>query len=101
MKVSIIPIFLSVAITDTLLPPSLLPTFIIKKNNTFHFFFFFLELDEISLELNENENLFPSECFPHHRHPELCLQTRTPGGDSFFFFPAPHGLQYLSSLIRV
>lgn len=52
MKVSVISIFLLVAITGTLSPLSLLPTFIIKENNTFQ------------LELNENENLFPSQFFP-------------------------------------
>lgn len=52
MKIFVVSIFLSVAITDTLSSLHILPTFIIKENNTFQ------------LELNENENLFPSQFFP-------------------------------------
>lgn len=87
MQVSVISVFLSVAITDTRSPLSLLSAFIIKENNMF--------------QLELNGNFFPSQFFPITDTLNSIYKLGHQVETIYFFLPVCHSLQYLSSLIRV
>ena len=87
MKVSVISVFLSVAITDTRSPLSLLSAFIIKENNMF--------------QLELNGKFFPSQFFPITDTLNSIYKLGHQVETIYFFLPVCHSLQYLSSLIRV
>lgn len=81
MKVSVISVFLSVAITDTRSPLSLLSAFIIKENNMF--------------QLELNGKFFPSQFFPITDTLNSIYKLGHQVETIYFFLPVCHSLHIL------